>query len=280
MRKKWSIKQTSKLVVCILVFIFIAVCMQMCYKLFQHEKNWNEKISNLEGKISNLERKIAYLQAKNETSSVTWDKDSFNYLAIGNSITRHGINEYWWNENGMAATTLDNDYVHQFSSLLHKQISEPIVLYAYNFATWEMMEHDRTESLLLLDSLLDENLDLVTIQLSENASDLSTFETDFEELLSYIQNVVSDAEIIVIGDFWDDNEKDDMKKQACKSTDENISFISLNAIKGKTEYQCGLGTTVYDEKDNPHIVEHEGVARHPNDMAMKWIAERILEEIE
>lgn len=136
--KKFLIKNNltrNEKKICILVFIFIAVCMQMCYKLFQHEKNWNEKISNLEGKISNLEEKIAYLQAKNETSSVTWDKDSFNYLAIGNSITRHGINEYWWNENGMAATTLDNDYVHQFSSLLHKQISEPIVLYAYNFAT-------------------------------------------------------------------------------------------------------------------------------------------------
>ena len=38
--------------------------------------------------------------------------DTFKYLAIGNSITQHGINEYWWDQMGMAATRSDRDYYH------------------------------------------------------------------------------------------------------------------------------------------------------------------------
>lgn len=49
------------------------------------------------------------------------------------------------------------------------------------------MGHDRREILFLLDGLLSEELDLVMIQLSENAADLSTFESDFEELIRYVQ---------------------------------------------------------------------------------------------
>ena len=71
--------------------------------------------------------------------------------------------------------------------------------------------HDRGETLSLLDGLLSEELDLVTIQLSENASDLSTFESDFEELIRYVQKGAPVAQILVIGDFWDKEQKDEMK---------------------------------------------------------------------
>ena len=84
----------------------------------------------------------------------------------------------------MAATTAENDYVHLVASSLDAKF------YAYNFATWELMGHDRGETLSLLYGLVGEELDLVTIQLSENASDLSTFESDFEELIRYVQKVL------------------------------------------------------------------------------------------
>lgn len=97
------------------------------------------------------------LQAENNKSTVDWNPDDYNYLAIGNSITIHPLNEYWWNECGMAASTAEKDYVHQVASALDAKY------YAYNFATREMMEHDRGETLSLLDGLLSEELDLVTI---------------------------------------------------------------------------------------------------------------------
>ena len=171
----------------------------------------------------------------------------------------------------MAATTAENDYAHIVASSLDAKF------YAYNFATWELMGHDRGESLSLLDGLISEELDLVTIQLSENASNLSTFESDFEELIRYVQKGAPDAQILVIGDFWDKEQKDEMKQKACEET--GVEFISLGEIKGSEEYQCGMDTTVYDSYGGTHTVKHAGVADHPGDEGMKWIAEKIIEVV-
>ena len=233
-------------------------------KFIKHEKSQQDRISSLEGKVS-------LLQAERSKSTIDWSSDDYNYLAIGNSITIHSLNEYWWNECGMAATTEDNDYVHHVASSLDAKF------YAYNFATWEMMGHDREEALSLLDGLLSDELDLVTIQLSENLSDLSTFEPDFEELIRYVQKGAPNAQLLVIGDFWDKGQKDNMKQQACEETE--VKYISLDEIKAMDQYQCGMKTTVYDSDGNPHTVEHSGVARHPGDAGMKWIADQIIEAV-
>ena len=129
------------------------------------------------------------------------------------------------------------------------------------------MGHDRGETLSLLDGLLSEELYLVTVQLSENATDLSTFESDFEELIRYVQKCAPDAQILVIGDFGNKEQKDEMKQQACEAT--GVEFISLVEIKELEEYQCGMDTTVYDSDGGSHTVEHAGVAYHPSDLGMK-----------
>ena len=81
----------------------------------------------------------------------------------------------------------------------------------------------------------------------------------------------------MIDDFWDSGEKSESKKLAAEK--ENVDFVSLDDIKGKTEYQAGLGTVVYDKDGNEHIIEHEGVAKHPGDKGMEYIADRVIEKI-
>ena len=218
-----------------------------------------------------MEEKIKLLQAESNSKTVHWNPENYNYLAIGNSITLHQINDYWWNECGMAATTLEKDYVHQTSIMLNA------TEYAYNFSIWEITATDRTQTLSLLDGLLSNDIDLITLQLSENTSDLDTFDSDFEEMIRYIQERCSNAQIIVIGDFWDTGTKDEMKLVSCVNT--GVSFISLDEIKNKPEYKCEIGTEVYDSYGQSHIVEHKGVSLHPNDKGMKWIADRIVEEV-
>ena len=202
--------------------------------------------------------------------------DGFDYLAIGNSITKHGMCDYWWTESGMAATEEDKDYVHQVVLELNDKKGS-INFFAYNFYAWEVQGTDRAETLQLLDSFLSPQLDLVTIQLGENASDTNTLEQDSEELIRYIAAVCPNAQIMVVGEFWEDSLKDEIKREACLNTE--AVFIDLSAIWNNSEYQAGLGTTVYGSDGEEHIIDHEGVARHPNDKAMRYIAEQIIKEV-
>lgn len=40
-----------------------------------------------------------------------------------------------------------------------------------------------------------------------------------------------------------------------------------------------MNATVYGNDSNTHTVEHVGVAKHPCDGGMKWIARRIIEVV-
>ncbi len=42
---------------------------------------------------------------------------------------------------------------------------------------------------------------------------------------------------------------------------------------------CGVGDTVYDDDGKAHVVEHDGVAKHPGDSGMQEIADRIIEKL-
>lgn len=229
--------------------------------------------------IISLRTTVAILSARIDKidNVVEWDNVGYNYLAIGNSITLHEQCDYWWQECGMAAGTAEKDYFHLVCSYLRK-IHESVMAHAFNGAVWEIQNHDRTEGLSIgiWDGYLSDKLNLVTIQLSENASDLTTFETDFREMVEYVIKQCPNAQIIVIDDFWSDK-KSEMKKKAIKGL--KVDFVDLSEIRGKSEYQSGLGTVVYDVDGGEHIIKHSGVAKHPGNKAMQYYVEKIIEKI-
>ena len=189
----------------------------------------------------------------------------------------HDYADYWWNnEAGMAASVPEKDYFHLVTEGIKKH-EEDVTSYAYSFITWETLASDRAETLCLIDKYLSDKLDLVTIQLGENATDLSTFESDFEYLISYIKDKAPNASIYVIGDVWSYEDRDEQKEKAAKEM--NVTYISFDEIKDNTDYQAGLGTTVYGDDGVGHTIEHNGVARHPGDKGMEYIANKILDVI-
>ena len=267
-------KTNKKKFIGIGIFILIVgliCCSYVGMTFINHEKNQNQKISDLEGEIQVLSEE---LDLYTSASSINWSDNGFNYLAIGNSITIHGICDYWWNEVGMAASDDEHDYYHLVVDSLEKKYNN-VKSYAYNFATWEIQSTDRDESFMLIDAYLNKKIDLVTIQLGENAYDLTTFETDYESLIKYIKEKAPNAQIIVVGDFWGEENRDTMKINAANAC--NVIYVSLEEIKDNVDYQCGLGTIVYDENGVEHIVEHSGVASHPSDKGMEYIAKKIIE---
>ena len=201
----------------------------------------------------------------------------FDYFAIGNSITRHGVCEYWWNDTGgMAASTVEKDYVHRVTAYLEEKYGE-VHAFAYNFSRWEKTT-ERAETLNYLDPYLYPELDLVTLQLSENATNMETFEEDFSELVNYIREKAPEAQVIIIDDFWAAGDKADIKKRIADIN--GLAFADLSSIKGNADYQCGLGTVVYDPEGGSHIVEHKGVAGHPGDLGMEYIANAVIALLE
>lgn len=266
-------KRREALIICISVIVACGILFVafLGYKLYLHEKQQNSEIQKISNELSLLKR-------KNNQADIVWNGDEYNYLAIGNSITKHGLADYWWNSSsGMAASTADKDYVHLVGKYL-ESVNDKCHFEAYNFSIWETMSYDRAETYEVLDSYLSESLDLVTIQLGENVSETTTFENDFIELVNHIQISCPKAKILIIGDFWYAEDRTEVKKNV--ASEMNIVYVNLEEIIGYESYMCGLGTIVYGADGEAHTVEHDGVAGHPGDKGMEYIADRIIGELE
>lgn len=285
----------NKRLIAILAALVILVCGGFAgYKFYTHERNQSRGIALLQEEVKQLSAENRNLRSDFENLSETvdslheavnllsaeiqnkiaWTDDAFNYLAIGNSITRHGRASYWWNNaNGMAASDAEHDYFHLVLRHLEEKHGK-VHGETAGLSTWEVKSHDRDEMLTLLNPWMNEKIDLITIQLGENTDELETFEADFVSLIQHIKAQCPKARVIVIGDFWECDGRDAMKKAAAEQT--GVEYVSLEGIKGNPEYYCGMGTTVYDEEGNAHTVNHDGVAVHPGDRGMQAIAERVI----
>ena len=129
-------------------------------KLLAHEKAQQTEISNLKGEVGLLSERFRRSQDYYlfETS---WG-EGYNWLALGNSLT---LIESWG--RGICATQPDNDYFGIVKKHLEKEYSD-VATFRYNYAVWERASN-RSSVYDLIDSFLDPRLDLVTIQLGENA---------------------------------------------------------------------------------------------------------------
>ena len=81
------------------------------YKLYKHEKMQASQISGLMGQVSDLMGQVGYTNEKLSQMSdyynfeTEYKKDTFNYFAIGNSLT---LITSWG--RGICSTEPDNDY--------------------------------------------------------------------------------------------------------------------------------------------------------------------------
>lgn len=107
--------------------------------------------------------------------------------------------------------------------------------------------------------------------------DAVTFSEDLVELIALLKARLSPEVILVLGNFWQNDALDMEKQKACEKT--GARYISLKDLQSPA-YQVGLHAVVQGMKGEQHEVLHDGVARHPNDQAMKIIAERVCRVLE
>ena len=229
----------------------------------------------MQDKIERLQNDNAILKERidQEIDYYNYDTDykadAYNYLAIGNSLT---LIKDWG--RGICATKMDNDYFGLVKAGAAAKSGKPVVAYRYGFSMWERSE-DRNSILRLLNPYLDPALDLVTIQLGENAKDLSTYEDDLVSMIHYIKEKAPKAQIIVVGDFWDKH-KNDLRRNAAART--GTAFADLAPIIGDKAYQSKAGIKA-EAKDGSTRQVTPIEETHPGDEGMKYIADRILENV-
>ena len=224
-------------------------------------------------KISGFKDNVFVKKMNKYINSV--NKKYNKYLAIGNSITKHPICEYWWGRWGMAASSEDKDYVH----IVAKKLSENVDDFSFqtvNFANWERAENRKNE-LKTLDFYLDEKVDLVTIFLGENVSSLVTIEYDFIILIEYIKQRCKNVDILIIGNFWENAQIDMIKERVAELY--NIPFIKLSDKYYNDFYKSEVLQKVQGEDGKEHIIENNFVAEHPGDAGMQAIANEIIKRL-
>ena len=102
------------------------------YKFYKHEQYQDQLINALQLQVSTLKSTGSGNKLTAKSSS-----KSYNVLFLGNSITKHPIASYWWNENsGMAASRTSKDYVHLVVNYL-KSKKKSVNYVAYNYSIWE-----------------------------------------------------------------------------------------------------------------------------------------------
>ena len=233
-------------------------------KLIHHEQAQNRQIQSLQAQQGELAARFKQYTEYYHFQPEYAD-DACNYLAIGNSLT---LIDTWG--RGICATQPDGDYVGLVKKHLEEQQGK-VVAYRYNFATWERSS-DRKGTLNLLDTLLSDKLNLVTIQLGENVTDQSTYEQDLEQLIAYVRERAPRAKIIVIGDFWDKH-RNDQRREAAEHT--GCPFADLAPIIGDKVYQSRQGTSCVLE-DGSTVEVSEVAETHPGDKGFQYIAERVI----
>lgn len=192
-------------------------------------------------------------------------------IVLGNSITIHGINSYWWGEWGMAASTRDNDFVHKLEKKLNSQdlnyVCTPV-----NIANWETSLDLNSIDFMALNIA---DYDIVIIRLGENISndvESEVCEKAIKELINNIKKQNKDAKIYMTGVFWPNDSKETAIKNA--ATSENVKYINIDQFYSDANIHS-IGDQVYGDDGLLHTIEHGGVAIHPNDSGMEAIAEEI-----
>ena len=190
-------------------------------------------------------------------------------LFFGNSITRHEPNASigWHGDWGMAASSIDKDYVHLVVAELDKKYGKVDYCIAQG-AMWEW-EYRRTAEVMAeyYSAVREFDANIIVIRIGENITAKKHLEVDckphFAEAVDFL--VGPGAEKVIITDMFWYTVYNDCLREVCE--EKGHTFCHLTDLE-EDERTMALG-----------LFEHKGVAGHPGDFGMQCIADRILAKI-
>ncbi len=216
-----------------------------------------------------------------QIEGITATEDTYDYVALGNSITCNEIDEnLWWGSWGMAASSEEKDYVHLVAGWLGNQLSKEVNTTVLDLKEWEVAQK-RDSILSDYAKYFDENTNLVTIQTGENITEYKdTLNQDYSALVKFIKEKAPNAQILMLGEIlWPSEDIESAKKAACK--EHNITFIEMTTFLNgyESSYKSALNTEVAGADGEQHKISNEVVAAHPNDAGMECIYQSVINNI-
>lgn len=241
--------------------------------------------------------------------------ETYDYVALGNSVTANVTDDLWHGSWGMAATSPEKDYVHIVGTWLTGQTSQPVNVQAITIEEWEVAmdrnsfyvsspdtaptssaessgssadvsskaSTDLSELSMMeqIDAYVNENTDLITIQTGENITDNKADLTgDYSRLVSYLKEKAPNAKIYMLAELlWPSGDIEAAKQAVCGQN--GIIWVDMSEyLSGyDTLYRSALGTVYIGDDGNTYSIANEVVAAHPSDAGMANIAQQIINQI-
>ncbi len=218
---------------------------------------------------ANASEKPETKSAEKTSDAMVGNVKTGRILFLGNSITQHkpkpGIG--WTNNCGMAASSIEKDYVHVLArSVAEITGTSPVIMFKniYHFE-----KGHRTYDLAQLKEQIEFKADTVILAIGENVPGVRTedaqaqFKASVVRLLTALKDA-SNPTIIVRSSFWADKNKDKVLKDACAEV--GGLFVDNSAL-GKDESNYAHSERSY---------KNGMVGRHPGDKGMQAIADSLL----
>jgi len=189
-----------------------------------------------------------------------------NVVILGNSITYSPPNQSlnWTGNWGMAASSIDKDYVHLLTARF-QSVNKSCVVQAHNIAVFET-NYDTYDFDSDLKSYRDSKPDLLILRIGENVQasfDSVAFAKKYQALIAYMKVNNPNLRVLAAGSFW--SNRDYINIIMSRYT----PYISLAALGND------LSNYAFDRTDVANAVQ-----QHPGDKGMQGIADMIWAKVE
>lgn len=200
-----------------------------------------------------------------QDSIITGSTRTLSFMFLGNSITRHGITDFWDHECGMAASVEEKDYVHQLVAMVAKEKQVNVKYSVCNIAEFERSFASSNFDWNIILSQSDiKTPDYVIVQIGENMAekDIEIHERILRSKYIELLNNFANSTCIITLPYWLSSKKNYVFTDIAIATNSYIADLSHLGSDPNSN-------NASSEKD----YNHPGVGVHPGDKGMKRIAD-------
>jgi hypothetical protein len=196
------------------------------------------------------------------------DGAKLNVLFVGNSITLHGVKPEigWYGDWGMAASKEENDYVHRLVDKLARN-GTPVNFCIAQAAEWERAYWDG-DGFKTYEGARAFAADIIIVRIGENTRLEMTERYDYakglDKFIKFFKSKAT-ARVIITDLFWPSEVLNTATRLVAEGN--GYALVHISDLGARVDMKA-VG-----------LFENGGVAAHPGDKGMEYIAERIFQRI-